>query len=76
MAGELHNPKNITIGLNSPRGAMKTAFHLSSDLMRMLLYPHWMSILVKINDPLSLSIKSEMSGNEQVFLTVWEFRYW
>ena len=63
MAGELHRPKNITVGSNSPRGVTNAAFHLSSGLMRTLLYPHQMSILVKIDDPLSLSIRSEISGS-------------
>ena len=63
MAEELHRPKNITVGLNSPRGVTNAAFHLSSGLMRILLYPNQMSILVKINDPLSLSIRLEISGS-------------
>ena len=61
--GELHRPKNITVGLNSLRGVTNAAFHLSSDLMRTLLYPHQMSILMRIDDPLSLSIRSEISGS-------------
>ena len=63
MAGELHSPKNITVSSNSLRGVMNAAFHLSSDLIRILLYPHQISILVKIDDSLSLSIRLEMSGS-------------
>ena len=63
VARELHRPKNITVDSNSPRGVTNTAFHLSSGLMRTLLYPHWISILVKINDPLSLSIRLEISSS-------------
>ena len=59
MAGELHIPKNMTFGLNSPSGVVKVAFHQSSGLMRALLYPHHMLNLVKINDP-SLSTRSEI----------------
>ena len=63
VAGELHRPKNITVGSNSLREVTNAAFHLSSGLMRTLLYPHRMSILVNIDDPLSLSIRSEISGS-------------
>ena len=63
VVGELHRSKNITVGLNSSKGMINAAFHLSSGLMRILLYPHQMSILVKIDNPLSLSIRSEISGS-------------
>ena len=38
VAGELHRPKNITVGLNSPLLVMKAAFHWSPSRMQMLLY--------------------------------------
>ena len=37
MAGELHIPKNITVGLNSPLFVLKVAFHSS---------PFWIHILL------------------------------
>ena len=70
MAGELHSPKNIMVSLNSSRGVTNTTFHLSSGLMRTLLYLYWMFILVKIDDPLSLLIRLEMSGSGYMFLIV------
>ena len=60
VAGELHILKNMTFGLNSPSGVVKVAFHQSSGLMRTLLYPHCTLNLVKINNPHSLSTRSEM----------------
>ena len=36
--GVVQNPKNMTIGLNSPMGVMKAAFHWFSFRMWMLLY--------------------------------------
>ena len=62
VAGKLYIPKNMTFSLNSPSGVVKAAFYWSSSLMRMLLYLHHMSNLVKINDPCSLSTRSEMRG--------------
>ena len=62
VAGELHIPKNMTFDSNSPSGVVKAAFHWSSDLMRMSLYLHHTSNLVKIDDPCSLSMRSEMRG--------------
>ena len=62
VAGELHILKNITFSSNSPSGVVKAAFHLSSGLMRMLLYPYYTLNLVKINDPRNLSIRLEIRG--------------
>jgi hypothetical protein len=56
MRGELHSPKYITPGSKDPRWQMKVAFHSSPSLIRILLYPHWRSILVNHFDPFSLSI--------------------
>ena len=39
VAGELHIPKNMMFGSNSPNGVVKAAFHQSLDLMRTLLCP-------------------------------------
>ena len=60
MAGELPILKNMTLGLNSPSEVVKAAFQQSSGLMRMLLYPHYILNLVKINDPQSLLTRSEI----------------
>ena len=62
MAGELHIPKNMMLGLNSPSGVVKAVFQQSSGLLKTLLYPHHMLTLVKIDDPWSLSMRSEMRG--------------
>ena len=63
MARELQSPKNIKVGSKSLKGEEKAAFQLSSGQMRMLLYPHWTSNLVKILLSLSLSTSLEMSGS-------------
>ena len=63
VTGELHIPKNITVGLNSPLLVLNTAFHWSSFLIRMLLYPQWTSNLVKYLAPFILSMISEIRGS-------------
>ena len=70
VAGELVSPKNMTIGSNSPLLVQKAAFHSSSSLIQMLLYPHHMSSLVKHVESLSLSISSGISGSGYLFFTV------
>src|SRR6266481_2640900 len=40
IAGELHSPKNMTVGSNSPQLVWNTAFHSSPSLIHMLLNPH------------------------------------
>jgi len=70
VAGEFINPKNMTVGLNSPSGVRNAAFHLSPSLMWMLLYPHQMSNFVKRVHPLSRSIVCGMRGEMFQFLTV------
>ena len=55
VAGELHNPKNITRGSNSPLFILNAAFHLSPILIRTLLYPHRRSNFMKYLALLSLS---------------------
>ena len=61
--GELQSPKNMMVGSYKPNGVEKAAFHRSSGRIRMLLYPHQMSNLVKILLPFSLSTSSEMRGS-------------
>ena len=62
VAGELHNPKNITVGSKSPRFVLKAAFHWSPSHIQTLLYPHQTSNLVNRLAPLSLSSNSVMRG--------------
>src|SRR6202522_540844 len=63
VGGELHIPKNMTIGSKSPRLVLKAAFHSSPFLIRTLLYPHLTSNFVKYLAPFSLSMISEINGN-------------
>ena len=63
VAGELHIPKNITVGLKSPQLVLKAAFHSSPFLIQTLLYPHLMSSFVKYLAPFNLSMISEIKGN-------------
>src|SRR5258708_32517226 len=46
VAGELHSPKNMMVGSNSPQLVRNAAFHSSHSLIRMLLNPHWRSSTV------------------------------
>jgi hypothetical protein len=62
VAGELHNPKNITVGSNSPLCVLNAAFHWSLSLILILLYPHRTSALVKYFAPFSLSIVLDIRG--------------
>src|ERR1700678_3884364 len=63
VGGELHIPKNMTIGLKSPQLVLKAAFHSSPFLIRTLLYPHLTSNFIKYLAPFSLSMISEINGN-------------
>ena len=63
VAGEFVNPKNMTVGSNSPSGVRKAAFHSSPGLMRILLYPHRMSNLVNSVHPASLSTTDGINGD-------------
>ena len=63
VAGELHIPKNITVGSNSPLLVLKAAFHWSPSFIRMLLYPHLTSSLLKNLVSFILSVSSGMSGS-------------
>ena len=68
VAGELHNPKYMTVGSNRPHSVMKAAFHSSPSLIRTLLKPHRRSIFVKYLAPCSLAIKSSILGNGNLYL--------
>ena len=74
VAGELHIPKNITVGLNSPLFVLNAAFHWSSFLIRTLLYPQQTSNLVKYFAPFILSMISEIRESGYAFLIVQLFR--
>ena len=47
VASELHSPKNMTVGSNSPQLVHNAAFHLSPSLIHTLLNPHQRSSAVK-----------------------------
>ena len=75
VAGELHNPKNITIGSKSPLFILKAAFHWSPSQIQTLLYPHRTSNLVNHCAPFSLSNNSVIKGKGYAFLTVCSLGY-
>jgi len=62
VAGELHMPKNMTVGSNSPLLVLKAAFHSLPFLIQILLYPHCTSNFVNNFAPLSLSRSLEIRG--------------
>ena len=64
VTGELHIPKNITVGSKSPLFVLKAAFHWSPSLILTLLYPHQTSNLVNHRAPLSLSRSSLINDKE------------
>jgi len=70
VAGELHMPKYITSGSNSPRFVRKAAFHSSPSLILTLLYPHRMLSLVKYRAPRTLSISSWINSKGYLFFIV------
>ena len=75
VAGELHKPKNITVGSNNPLFVLNATFHWSPSLICMLLYPHCTSSLVKYLAPANLSVSSEIRGSGYAFLIVQSLRY-
>src|SRR6266436_8102738 len=70
VVGEFVRPKNITVGLNSPSGVRKAAFHSSPSLMRILLYPHRTSTFVNRVHPRNLSITWGIRGETFRFFMV------
>src|SRR5258708_38235778 len=70
VAGEFVRLKNMTVGLKSPSGVRKAAFHSSPGFMCMLLYPHHMSNLVNNVHPLRQSMVWGMRGEMLRFLFV------
>src|SRR5258708_3729725 len=51
IAGELHNPKNMTVGSNRPRLVQNAAFHSLPSLICTLLNPQQRSSMVKNSAP-------------------------
>jgi len=76
VAGELVSLKNIMVGLNSPSGVRKAAFHSSPGLIRMLLYPQQMLTLVNNVHPANWSITDGISGETFLFCLVHLLRGW
>ena len=74
MAGELHKPKNITVGSNSPRLVLNAAFHWSPSLIRILLYPAQRSSFVKYFISVNPSSKLVIMGSGPLSGIVPEFR--
>ena len=72
---ELHSPKNITVGSNSPNFVLNAAFHSSPERIQILLYPHRTSNFVKCLAPFKLSKRSETRGSGYAFLIVPPFTY-
>ena len=64
----------MTVGSNNPNGVMNAAFHWSSFLSRILLYPHQMSNLVKRVESFMSLINSGINGRGYAFRTVCELR--
>ena len=49
VTDEFMRPKNMTVGSNNSSEVLKAAFHSSSSLIQMLLYPHHTSNLENIH---------------------------
>ena len=72
VPSELHSPKYMTCGSNSPLFVRNAAFHLSPSLICILLYPQIRSNLLKYFASLSLSITSLIRGNGILsFIMTW-----
>ena len=71
VPGEFVNPKYMTRGSNSPLGVRKAALSSCPSLILTLLYPHMMSILVKIFPSAKVSIRSSIRGNGVLSLIVY-----
>ena len=76
MAGELHSPKNITIGLNRPFLVLKAAFHWSSSTIGRVLYPHRTSNFENHSFPVNLWTISSISGSGYWIGTVHLLSLW
>src|SRR5260221_11831961 len=62
VTGELHNLKNMTVGLNRPQLVWNAAFHSSPSLIHTLLNPQQRSSTVKNLAPRRWVRTSEMRG--------------
>ena len=76
IARLLVRPKNMTRGLNRPQFVWNATFPSSPSLILTLLYPHWMSSLVKFfalaSDTL-LNQESEVGGECSSWSSHWAF---
>ena len=70
VAGELVSPKYMTMGSQMPKHVLNVAFHWSLLHIWMLLYPHRMSKVEKMNELASADMDSLMFGMGALFLTV------
>ena len=75
IAGELHRPKNMTVGSNGLNFVLKAAFHSSPCLICMLLYSAHRSNFVNIFDPVNWSITLLVFGTGYLSSMVPALRY-
>src|SRR5258708_35584736 len=76
IAGELHSPKNMTVGSNSPQLVQNAAFHSSPSLICMLLNPHQRSSTVKNLASQRRVDKPETKGGGEEGFTGILFNFW
>ena len=70
VASELVSPKYMTMGSQMPKHVLNAAFHWLPSHIRMLLYPHRMSKVEKMNELASVDIDSLTFGMGALLLTV------
>ena len=70
VAGELVSPKYMTMGSQMPKQVLNAAFHWSPLWIQMLLYPHQMLKVEKMNELARANMDSLMLGMGVLFLTI------
>ena len=70
VVGELVSPKYMTMGSQMPKHVLNAAFHWSPSWRQMLLYPHRMSKVEKMNELARADMDSLIMGMGALFLTV------
>src|SRR5260221_9121023 len=75
VAGELHSPKNMMVGSNSPWLVWNAAFHSSPSLIHTLLNPHQRSSTVKNSVSQRRVRKSKMRGGGGEVFTLILFKF-
>ena len=75
VPSKLHNPKYITLVLNSSLFVKNTIFYSSSSLIHMLLYSQIKSNLLKYLVSLSLSITFLMKSSGVFFFIICWFNF-